>query len=296
MINSMTGFGRASGQVDGVGYAVEIKTVNNRHFKAYLRMPDIAAYLNEDVEKLLKDRIDRGTVNFSLRLSSVPVQAMYEIDKEAITVYAEMLKDVGSQVGSGSDVDLTGLLSLPGIVQPVEPGEKLTEIVKKTVLDLTNQAVEQLQQTRKSEGALLAADLKDHCSVIADRLGLIAKRSPVVVQQYHDKLAKRVGDLLAGGKLEIDSDLLAREVAIFADRSDIAEEISRLGSHLQHFDEVCDGSKNGNGGRRLDFICQEMLREANTIASKASDADIGSHVIDIKCAIDRLKEQVQNVE
>ena len=296
MIKSMTGFGRATGQVDGVGYAVEIKTVNNRHFKAYLRMPDMAAFLNEDVEKLLKKKIDRGTVNFSLRLSSIPVQAMYEIDKEAIKVYAEMLKDVGGQIGSGSDVDLTGLLSLPGIVQPVEPGEKLVEIVKKTVLDLTDQAIEKLQQTRQSEGALLASDLKSHCEVIREKLKLIKVRTPVVVQQYHDKLAKRVSDLLAGGKLEIDSDLLAREVAIFADRSDIAEETSRLDSHLQHFDAVCDGIKNGNGGRRLDFICQEMLREANTIASKASDAEIGSHVIDIKCAIDRLKEQVQNVE
>jgi uncharacterized protein (TIGR00255 family) len=294
MINSMTGFGRAMGQVDGVVYAVEIKTVNNRHFRAYLKLPDAAAFLGEEVEKLLKGGISRGTVNFTLRIGSMPVGALYEIDEEAIKVYAQKLSNVAGQIAIDSKIDLAGLISLPGVVQTVEPDEAFAETVKKTVLGLTSEALENLSQARQTEGRSLAEDLKENCDVIAEKTKLIADRSPVVVKLYHEKLAKRVDDLLAGGKLQIDSDLLAREVAIFADRSDIAEEINRLGSHLKQFDEVC--SAKGDVGRRLDFTCQEMLREANTIASKACDAEIASNVIDIKCAIDRLKEQVQNVE
>ena len=296
MLHSMTGFGRASTQVDGVVYAVEVKSVNNRHFKAYLRLPDTASFLNEEIEKLLNSHIDRGTVNFSLRLTSVPVQSLYEIDAEAIKTYAKMLQQAGEEIGMDKNFDLSNLLSLPGIIQPIEPDEEFAQTVKATVMELTEKAVQQLTETRQSEGKLLAEHLLSNCAVISDRLKLIAERSPQVVEAYHQKLAKRVDDLLSGGKLELDSDLLAREVAIFADRSDIAEEISRLDSHLRHFEKVCNGEDNGNGGRRLDFICQEMLRETNTIGSKACDAEIAGHVIDIKCAIDRLKEQVQNVE
>lgn len=296
MIHSMTGFGRASAQVDGVVYSVEVKSVNNRHFKAYLRLPDSAAFLAEEIEKMLNDNLDRGTVNFSLRLGSVPIQAMYQIDSDAIKAYAGMLQQVAAEINTDINIDLTNLLNLPGIVQPAEPDSELAETIRSTVLKLTEKAIEELKKTRQSEGALLAEDLLSNCAVIDEKLKLIAARSPKVVEQYHQKLAKRVEDLLSGGKLQLDCDLLAREVAIFADRSDIAEEISRLDSHLKHFEEVCGGSENGNGGRRLDFICQEMLRETNTIGSKACDAEIAGHVIDIKCAIDRLKEQVQNVE
>jgi uncharacterized protein (TIGR00255 family) len=204
------------------------------------------------------------------------------------------LSNVADQIAVDSKIDLAELISLPGVVQTVEPDEVFAETVKKTVLGLTGEALENLGQARQVEGKSLAEDLKENCDVIAEKTKLIEDRSPVVVKLYHDKLAKRVDELLAGGKLQIDSDLLAREVAIFADRSDIAEEINRLGSHLKQFGEACNGQ--GDVGRRLDFTCQEMLREANTIASKACDSEIAINVIDIKCAIDRLKEQVQNVE
>ena len=290
----MTGFGRATAQVDGIVYAVEIKTVNNRHFRAYLKLPDAAAFFGEDVEKLLKGGISRGTVNFNLRLGSVPIQALYEIDEEAVKVYAQKLSNVANQLAVDSKIDLAGLISLPGVVQAAEPDEAFAETVKKTVLDLTRKALENLGRARQAEGKSLAKDLKENCDVIAEKTKLIDARRPVVVKLYHEKLAKRVDELLTGAKLQIDSDLLAREVAIFADRSDIAEEINRLESHLKQFDEACNAK--GDVGRRLDFTCQEMLREANTIASKACDTEIAGNVIEIKCAIDRLKEQVQNVE
>jgi len=161
---------------------------------------------------------------------------------------------------------------------------------------------------RAVEGAELAADLNRYCKAISEGLERIRSRSTGVLQEYSKKLKKRVDELLAEAKLKLDEDMLAREAAVFAERSDISEELSRLTSHLQQFTESCQGSSssvksgqagnlpNNQAGRRLEFISQEMLREANTIASKASDAEISHWVVDIKCSIDRIKEQVQNVE
>jgi uncharacterized protein (TIGR00255 family) len=188
-----------------------------------------------------------------------------------------------------------GLLTLPGIVQPALPDEKKAEQIKKMVLSVTQKAIDRLKQMRAAEGAALAADLDSHCKAVKQDLEQIRTRSGVVLQEYQKKLKKRVDELLADAKLKLDKETIAREVAIFADRSDISEEIARLDSHLQQFAESCRTNAQA-AGRRLDFISQEMLREANTIASKACDTEIIRCVVDIKCRIDRIKEQVQNIE
>jgi uncharacterized protein (TIGR00255 family) len=186
------------------------------------------------------------------------------------------------------------LLSFPGIVKPTVPDAEQAEKIREFVLALTAKALEKLGQMRATEGRFLEDDLKSHCDKIAEDLERVRARSSAVVVGYADRLKKRVDELLAEAKLKLDAETLAREVAILADRSDISEEIARLDSHLQQFVEIC--RTNGQAGRRLDFLCQEMLREANTLASKASDTEIARSVVDIKCWIDRLKEQVQNVE
>ena len=147
---------------------------------------------------------------------------------------------------------------------------------------------------RATEGTALVADLNGHCEVIKQDLDKIRERSDVVPQEYAKKLRKRIDSLLASAKLKLDEETLVREVAVFADRADISEEIARLDSHLQQFTESCQS--DAAAGRRLDFITQEMLRETNTIASKASDSEITRCMVDIKCRIDRIKEQVQNIE
>ena len=147
---------------------------------------------------------------------------------------------------------------------------------------------------RKQEGEALADDLLANCNALKEKTSLVQGKSKDTIEHYHDKLKKRVDELLAKANLQIDSDLLAREVAVFAERSDIAEEITRLHSHLAQFESGCRGDENI--GRKLDFIAQEMLRETNTIGSKACNAEISGLVIDMKCIIDRIKEQVQNVE
>ena len=290
----MTGFGEAQGEVNGATYIVEIKTVNNRYLKTSVRLPEAVAFLEEDIDKLLRKNLSRGMVICVLRLKNVPANVLFDIDETALRAIMEKLSRIVSSANTKSSIDMGGLLTLPGIVQPALPDEEKAEQIKEMVLSITQKAIDQLKQMRAAEGAALAADLDSHCKAIKQDLERIRTRSGVVLQEYQKKLKKRVDELLADAKLKLEEETLAREVAIFADRSDISEEIARLDSHLQQFAESCQA--NAQAGRRLDFISQEMLREANTIASKACDTEVIRCVVDIKCRIDRIKEQVQNIE
>lgn len=291
----MTGFARICREIGGISYAVEIRTVNNRYFKPNIRLPESAAFLEQEIEKLLRQNVYRGAVNYILRYKNISGEPMYEIDSAALKSYIARLNSV-SQPDSGVEcrINLADLLLLPGVVRPQEPENEQAEQLKKAVLEVTAQAVEQLKIMRSQEGQALAEDLAAQCSQIKNLLENIETRKQVVVSEYRDRLAARVKELLSAVRLELDSDILAREVAIFADRSDIGEEIIRLGSHLRQFVESCQ--KEQRAGRKLDFIAQEMLRETNTIASKASDAKVCLDVVQIKSCIERIKEQVQNVE
>ena len=298
MISSMTGYGEAEGQLNGVTYAVEIRTVNNRYFKASVRLPDSMAFLEDDIEKLLRRNLSRGTVNYVLRLKNVSANVLFDIDETALQAYMERLSHIASSANMKCPIDVGGLLNLPGIIRPTSPDEEVAGQVKEMVLSITQEAIEKLKQMRAAEGASLEADLKKHCREIEKDLERVRARGEAVVKGYAKRLKKRVDELLASAKLKLDDETIAREVAIFADRSDISEEIARLDSHLQQLLQSCQGpaGTGGQAGRRLDFISQEMLREANTIASKASDIEIIRCVVDIKCRIDRIKEQVQNIE
>jgi uncharacterized protein (TIGR00255 family) len=290
----MTGYGDAQGQLNGVTYTVEIRTVNNRYLKANIKLPETVAFLEEAVEKLLRKNLSRGTVNYVLRLKNAPANVLFDIDETALKTIMERLNRIAASANIKCPIDIGTLLNLPGILEPASPDEEIAEQIKKTVIDVSQEAIEKLKQMRAAEGTALEADLKQNCSSIKQDLERIRARSEVVLRRYAERLQKRVNELLAEAKLKLDEETLAREVAIFAERSDISEEIARLDSHLQQLLEGCETSDQA--GRRLDFISQELLREANTIASKASDAEIAHYVVDIKCRIDRIKEQVQNVE
>jgi len=290
----MTGYGESQSEINGVTYIVEIKTVNNRYLKTSVRLPEAVAFLEEDIDKLLRKNLSRGMVSCVLRLKNAPANVLFDIDETALRAYMEKLSRIASSANSKCSIDIGGLLTLPGIVQPALPDEEKAKQIKKRVLSITQKAIDQLKQMRTAEGAALAADLDNHCEAIKQDLEQIRTRSGVVLQEYQNKLKKRVDELLADAKLKLDEETLAREVAIFADRSDISEELARLDSHLQQFAQSCQA--NTKAGRRLDFISQEMLREANTIASKAYNTEVIRCVVDIKCRIDRIKEQVQNIE
>ncbi len=296
MLNSMTGYGEAEGEVNGVNYAVEIKAVNNRYLRTNIKLPEAVAFLEEDIEKLLRQSLSRGTINYVLRLKQVSASTLFDIDEAALRAIMERLSRIksSSDIGPPWRIDIGGLLNLPGIIRPMLPSEEVAEKIRNTVLDITREAIEKLRQMRAAEGRSLEADLKSHCEAIKKDLEHIRNRSATVLQEYAKKLRKRVDELLAEATLKLDEETLAREVAVLADRSDVSEEITRLDSHLAQLAE--SGQVDDQAGRRLEFISQEMLREANTIASKSFDTEIIRQVVDIKCEIDRIKEQAQNLE
>jgi uncharacterized protein (TIGR00255 family) len=219
-----------------------------------------------------------------------------KVNQAAAESYMMHLKQLATLHGNGGNINinLADLLILPGVCLPQvyshQQHQKLLEIIK----GITIQALARLQEMRAEEGQGILQDLRQQCKSIADNLSALSGLTATVVGNYHKRLQQRVNEMLASAGSQLDEVGLAREVAIFAERSDINEEISRLGSHLQLFENTCCSEQQA--GRRLDFLTQEMLREANTIASKANDAKISQHVVEIKVAIDRLREQVQNVE
>ncbi len=295
MMNSMTGYGQASGLINGQDYAVEIKAVNNRYLRTAIRVPEVAAFMEDRIERLLRQHVARGTVNYALRIKGTASKEMFDINEPALRSVTQQLADMAQSMGTPCTCDVSALLTLPGIVQPALPDDEATRLMTEGVMALTAQALGQFKEMREEEGRFLSADLTSHCDAVREELVAISKRCDQVIHTYVDRIRKRVNELLSQAKLKLDEDTLAREVAILAERADIAEELSRLDSHMHQFTKTCDQSKEP-AGRRLDFIAQEMLREANTIASKAGDTDICNRVVNIKCRIDRLKEQIQNVE
>jgi len=294
MINSMTGYGEAQGEIHGVTYVVEVKTLNNRYFKANIKLPETVGFLEEDIDKLLRQSISRGTINYVLRQKNVSANGLFSIDEKVLGGYMKNLSRIAASAGIECRIDIGSIFSLPGISAMMSPDEKTAGEIRDKILSISGEAIEKLKQMRLAEGAAVVADLDGYCRVMKEGLEKIRDRSTVVPEEYQRKLKKRIDRLLAEAKLKLDEETLAREVAVFAERSDISEEISRLDSHLEQFSESCRA--NAMAGRKLDFISQEMLREANTIASKASDSEIARLVVDIKCQIDRIKEQVQNIE
>lgn len=294
MLNSMTGYGEAEGVLDGVSYAIELKAVNNRYLKTIIKLPETCTFLEDDIDKELRRSLSRGTINCVLRFKSVSANALFEIDESGLRSLVARLNEISSSVGVQGQIDLAGLLALPGIVRPVMPDEETSAKIRDLVVRLTREAVDKLKQMRETEGKFLEADLLGQCDAMARELEVVVQRSGSVIGEYAKRLRKRVDELLAEAKLKLDEETLAREVAILADRSDISEETTRLDAHLQQFRQICQ--MDGQAGRRLDFLSQEMLREANTVASKSADAQIARSVVDIKCLIERLKEQIQNIE
>ena len=292
MLQSMTGFGAAQGHCDGVEYSVEMRAVNHRYLKVSVKLPEIWSSAEADIENLLRSRLHRGSIGLSVRMRISDEQAAYTVNTEALKKYIDQLKGLKSDAGENLSIDLAVLLNMPGVCNPPQMDD-LRERTCGELMDLINQAIDHLLEMRAREGQAVQDDLLAQCDQVESSLGVVGSRSPQVTEDYHKRLCERVEGLIGTARIDIDRDYLAREVAVFADRCDINEEISRQNGHLRQFRETC--SSDQPVGRKLDFIAQEMLREANTIASKANDSEIARAVVDMKTAVDRIKEQVQNV-
>lgn len=298
MVRSMTGFGEASEQVEGVFYSVELRSLNNRFFKATIRLPELIAALEAELEAQLRRRLRRGSVTLTVTMHDAGAVAAHRINEAALSVYLKYLENLYrrfSQSGQASTIDLTALLALPGVLESADESEILRK-ARPVVTRLVDQAADKLLAMRAVEGQALAAELLRQRDVIASKLQSIRQRAPVVVEEYHQRLRQRVNELLRRAELAVNQVDLIREIAVFAERSDINEEISRLATHLEQMQQLLERGSHEPIGRTLEFLAQEMLREANTLASKSNDALISRDVVEVKSAIDRIKEQAANIE
>jgi uncharacterized protein (TIGR00255 family) len=296
VIRSMTGFGDASAEFDGVHYFLEVRSLNNKYFKASIRLPEELQGLEPVLESELRRRLTRGTITLVGRVTSVTESAAFEINHQALARYVQQLRNT-PQIADGSvNLDAGSLLSLPGVLQPPRDEEERLDRARDAFLKLLEEASAHLISMREREGLLLVQDLRGHHDVIEKHLVTIRDRAPTVVQEYELRLRARVESMLSDAGVSVEGVDLIREVAVYAERSDIAEEIARLTGHLEQFRSMLTEPDQRPIGRTLDFLTQEMLREANTIASKSGDAEISRGIVEIKGAIDRIKEQVQNVE
>jgi len=290
----MTGYGEAHGTEDGVLYIAELRSVNNRYLKPVVKLPDCVQFVEPEIDKLLRARLVRGSVTFALRLRNQTASAAYDVNQRALSSYADALTKIELSDGVQATIDLAALSALPGVCQMPELSEAQRDTRRELIRNLADEALDHLLTMRAREGEALHDDLTRSCAGVREQLDVIAERAPGVLTEYHERLVARVEVLLGAARLDLDKDALCREVAVYAERSDISEETVRLRAHLDHFREICD--KGGSVGRKLDFLAQEMLREANTIGSKSNDAAIARAVVELKSMIDRIKEQVQNVE
>ncbi len=297
MILSMTGFGEASATVDHVHYTVELRSLNNRYLKVSCRLPEMISGLEGELEQRMKKHLRRGSVTITVKARVEAEGAVDKVNDQALAEYLSHLKMLRQQLGGeGTTVDLANLLQLPGVLQPAEDESQRQAKAKTVLIDLLDEAAGKLNKMRHIEGQALAGELAVHCDAIRAQAAIVREQAPKVAEQYHERLQARVQEMLHKAELEVGKVDLLREVAVYADRIDITEELARTEAHLDQFAAVVKQDDGEPGGRTLDFIAQELLREANTIASKSNDASIARAAVEMKSSIDRIKEQVQNVE
>ncbi|MCL4743112.1 MAG: YicC family protein [Phycisphaerales bacterium] len=296
MIRSMTGFGEASSQVNGVHFFVELRSLNNKYFKAVIRLPETLQVLEAELESLLRRRISRGTVTLTASCTDSSESAALDVNHRALDRYVEQLRRVKAVAAGELQIDVGSLLGLPGVLQPPADEEDRLLRARGEFSRLTDLACDHAISMRRREGAMLEEELRRHAGEIGERLGRIAARAPQVIQDYEARLRQRIDSMLEAAGVKVEPVELIRELATYAERTDIAEEVARLSAHIDQFGDLLGAPDDQPVGRTLDFLAQEMLREANTIASKSSDALISRLIVEIKGLIDRIKEQVQNVE
>jgi uncharacterized protein (TIGR00255 family) len=292
-MKSMTGFGRGAATGENFSVGVDLKTVNNRFLDVHLRLGSELSSLEAQVKRRISTRLSRGRVDVNITLERTG-EVAYELNRPLIAGFITALRAMQQEFEIAGEPDINILARLPGAMQPVRDGidEKMVAGVESAI----DEALEELEQMREREGEALAAEMHSRLDEISNQIPVIEAAAGTLVENYRARLQKRIGELLARDAtgVEVDPGRLAQEIAYLADRSDISEEIARLKSHLGQFRETLDSE--GETGKRLDFLLQELNREANTVLSKSTDLLIKDAALAIKGAVEKLREQVQNVE
>jgi uncharacterized protein (TIGR00255 family) len=291
MISSMTGFGAADGLVGSARASVEIRSVNHRFFNPSLKLPSAFSRWEGEIRDMLRQKIARGHVTLVARIdrdeSTSPV-----IDETRLAQYLTALKALQKKHKLAGEVDLATLLKLPDVI--TAPSDEVDQKAGDALVKIVAKAADNLVAMRRTEGAQLSRFLLERVDAVETRLARIEKRAPVRLKEQHERIKRTVGELI--GASGVDPQRLAQEIAFLADKLDVAEELDRFRSHLSAFRDTVRAKTTDPVGKRLGFLLQEMLRETNTIGSKANDAPILEDVIAIKEELERIREQGENLE
>lgn len=289
---SMTGYGRGTASVEGRELTIELKSVNNRFLDIGMKLPRQLSFLEDGLRKLLNDSLSRGHVDVFVNYRNLRSDAKaVRVDEALLKAYLTSARESAKALDLDDDLTLSKALTLPDVttILPADEDQQALTELAQTVM---SEAIENLKAMRLKEGERLKLDLSARMDTMTGYAVSIEQRAPAVVEEYRQKLSARIEELL--GETEVDRARLATEVAIFADRAAIDEEIVRLNTHLIHFRELLEADEPV--GRKMDFLVQEMNRECNTIGSKANDGKLTSIVLLSKAEIEKLREQIQNIE
>jgi len=292
-MKSMTGYGKGTVNGDDFSVSVDLKTVNNRFLDIHLRVGAELSALESSIKRRITSRLSRGRVDVTVSLERT-AQVAYELNRPLIAGYVSALKQMQQEFEIGGELDINVLARIPGALQPARNGidERMIAALDQAI----DQALDELENMRQQEGEALRNELRDRLQKIEGLVPTIERAAAGLADAYRLRLQKRIGELLnrGGQVVEIDPARLAQEVAYLADRSDVSEEMVRLRSHLSQFQEAIESA--GETGKMLDFLLQELNREANTTLSKSTDLAIKEAGLAIKAEVEKLREQVQNVE
>ena len=293
MAISMTGFGRGEFKNDNYHFLVECKTINHKYCDINVRLPRKISFLEDKIRNYVKNFVKRGRVDLYIKLDLIGSEDVnLKFDDKLATQYVNILKEIKDKFDLQDDISVMNVAKFPEIVkcEEKEEDEDLYWSMLKEALDMS---MEKLTQMRKEEGEKLAIDTIERCDILANLIDEIEKYSNTVVDEYREKLNSRISEILENPSI-IDENRLAQEVAIFADKSSITEEIVRFRSHIEQLRKTVE--KNDSMGRKIDFLIQEMNREVNTTGSKSSNINITNLVVEVKSELEKIREQIQNIE
>jgi len=296
VISSMTGFGRASARVESLGFEIEVRSVNHRHLDARVRVPRILSACEADLRARIQQRIGRGKIDLSITTSDdTPVSARVEIDRGVAEEYGRVARELARIDGVEGPLSIDTLIALPGVARLAEPELPLDALLD-ALLAGVDGALDALVAMRAAEGKAIERDLLSRLDRVQSLADSIEARSGLVCESVRDRLRKRTEQLRIETGL-LDEARLHQEIVVAADRLDVTEEIVRLRSHIEQFREIVrTAGVDAPVGRQLEFLLQELGRETNTIGSKGSDAPIAHDVVELKAELERIREQVLNVE
>jgi len=290
-MQSMTGFGHADGTLQGLDLSVEVKTVNGRYLDVIARLPRELAALENPVKKRVQAALKRGRIEVYVNLSGQgPNQ--FELNGEVVESYLAMAREAGS-MGAAGALDVSTVLQLPGTLSPRQVDFTSKE-VEEALMSVLDEALQAVLSERRHEGAALKKDLSSRLQTLLEHLEEIESQGTGLTEHYREKLSQRVKRLEA--EQPVEASRLAQEVLFYAEKADFSEEMTRIKRHLERFAEQMEEAADGSVGKGLDFLCQELNREANTILSKCQNVEISQLALQAKTEVERIREQVQNVE